>query len=159
VDELRDRWAALRQRIGRRGDCLLFFGSLDLVYAWGMFTATAEAKGRNGTFLWVEEIIPLDVWAAVWMTVGVICVVEAFQRFDRVGFIAAIGIKVVWGAILFGGWAADVFGWIDYSTVTVGSVGIWLGLAGLVWRISGWAEPEVPDSGDAGEDDSHDRAS
>lgn len=126
------RW--LHAHLGRRGECLVFFGSLDLVYAWSMFTADSRLIQSNATFHWVSGIAPMSAWAVLWTVVGAICLYHAFQQYDRFGFIAAVGIKVVWGLISLGGCATD--------NVSVGSVGIWLGLAGLVWRISGWREPE-----------------
>ena len=124
------RW--VHAHLGRRGECLVFFGSLDLVYAWSMFTASPA--NTNATLQWVGQIAPLTAWGVLWSTVGLICLYHAFQRHDRFGFIAAVGIKMVWGLISLGGAIVE--------NVSVGSVGIWLGLAGLVWRISGWREPE-----------------
>jgi hypothetical protein len=64
-----------------------------------------------------------------------VCLFHALHWYDRYGFIAAIGIKVVWAILSFAGWLM--------ADVTLGSVAIWLGLAGLVWIISGWPEPDV----------------
>lgn len=117
-------------RLGRRGESLLFFGGLDLVYAWSLLTAP---PGANPTYDFFATVAPRDAWAVLWCVVGVICIYHALQRYDRFGFVAAIGIKVLWGLI-------SAVGCVT-AGVSVGSVGIWLGLAGLVWRISGWAEP------------------
>jgi hypothetical protein len=131
----RGKWSRVtHRRLGRRGECLMFFGVLDLVYAWSMFFATPTVLMGNSTYRWVGSIAPLQAWAMLWALVGLICIYHAFQQFDRFGFIAAIGIKVVWGVLSLGGWLVD--------DVSLGAVGIWLGLAGLVWRISGWRECE-----------------
>lgn len=128
-----DAWGrSAHSHLGRRGECLLFFGALDLVYAWSMFFASPSARASNTTYVWVAAIAPLQAWAMLWALVGVICLYHAFQRYDRFGFIAAIGIKMIWGVVTLGGWLLE--------DVTLGSVGIWFGLAGLVWRISGWRE-------------------
>lgn len=121
------------RQVGRRGASLLFFGTLDLVYAWAMYTNDPAAAVTNSTYRWIDTIAPLDVWAVVWAVVGLVCLYHAFHHYDRFGFIAAIGIKVVWGLLCLAG--------VAYGEVSVGSVGIWLGLAGLVWIISGWREP------------------
>lgn len=124
------KWTAqVHERLGHRGECLLFFGGLDLVYAWSMLTSDPN---MNATYRWFNSIGPgLDAWAALWAFVGVTCIYHAFHRYDRFGFAAAIGIKMIWGLFSAIGTTAGI---------TFGSVGIWLGLAGLVWRISGWAE-------------------
>lgn len=128
------RWQQFRHVVGRRGDCLLFFGGLDLVYAWAMWTARPLAIETNSTYQWVSALAPLRSWAVLWACVGVICIWHAFRHYDRFGFVAAIGIKMAWGLTCLIGWSLD--------DVSLGSVAIWLGLAGLVWRISGWAEPD-----------------
>ncbi len=142
--------AALRGRIGRRGAALLFFAMLDVLYAGSMATAQDSGLPLNATYSWFGEVLPLTAWALLWLSVGLICAYHAFRHYDRFGFVAAIGIKVVWAILSFTGWLVD--------DVTLGSVAIWLGLAGLVWVISGWAEPPDPDllpPADTGEDDSH----
>ncbi len=117
--------------VGRRGRCLLFFGGLDVVYAWSLYF---PVRPLTPTYRWFREIMPLQNWALVWLVVGVLCLWYAFQHYDRPAFVAAIGIKVVWGVLSIAGWV------LDDLTVLFGA--IWLGLAGLVWTIAGWSEPE-----------------
>ena len=130
------RWA--RRHLGRRGASLLYFAGLDVLYGWAVFNA-ASGIGQTATFEWFATIAPLQAWAGVWWAVAAICLYHAFQHHDRFGFIAAIGIKLLWGG-------GCVVGWLS-ADVPVSSVGIWLGLAGLVWIISGWPDPD-----DNGED-------
>lgn len=130
---------APHSRVGRRGRCLLFFGALDLVYAWAMWTVPPNQQQISATYRWFGEIAPLHMWAALWAIVGALCLFDMWRTTDRLAFVAAIGIKVVWGITSVAGWALD--------DIPVSSGAIWLGLAGLVWTISGWSEPE-----DHGED-------
>jgi hypothetical protein len=100
-------------------------------------------------YRWVNEVWSLSAWAALWASVGAVCVYHALHHYDRFGFVAAIGIKVIWGFLALAGWVTE--------GVTLGSVGIWFGLAGLVWVISGWPDPAPPEAVDSGEDERHDR--
>jgi hypothetical protein len=131
-------WQTLRRRIGHRGAALLFFGTLDLVYAWSMVSASDTLIQANPTLRWFSQVIGLEFWSSAWMVVGIICLYHAFQRYDRFGFVAAIGIKMTWG---LGSLAGCII-----EDVSLGSVAVWLGLAGLVWIISGWPEP--PEAGE-----------
>jgi hypothetical protein len=124
----------IRAHLGRRGRVLLFFGALDVVYAVSL-TAPDEATRSNALFVWLASIAPLWVWACGWGGVGVLCLWQAFVRRDRLGYTAAICLKVCWGLVSLGGW---LFGVVDRGYV---SAAIWLGLAWMVWVLAGWPEP------------------
>jgi len=117
----------------RLSDISDILGGLVLIYAASMIDASSDYVQHNPTYKWFGSIVSLSFWGALWAIVGLICVHHAFQHNDRFGFTAAIGIKVVWGLGSFAGWLME--------DVQIGSVAIWLGLAGLVWIISGWPEP------------------
>lgn len=124
-------WRVVRHHVGRRGAFLLFLAEVDLFYAYALAFPT-RTSAANATNQWFATMLPLDAWACLWFAVGLICLFYAFQRHDRLGYIAAIFIKVVWtGLSLIGMWFADV---------AVSGPAIWLSLAGAVWVISGWRE-------------------
>lgn len=129
-------WTRLRHRLGRRGCVLLFFGSLDLVYAVSI-AAPGPQAARNTFFIWMLSIAPRWMWALLWTSAAVACLVDAFRRRDRVGYTAAVTINVLWGLISLGGWAS---GDVERGYV---SAAIWLGMGGLLAVISGW--PEIVD--------------
>lgn len=122
-----------RPFVGRRGRALLFFGVLDVVYALSLWVPDEQTLA-GPFYRWLVEVAPLWVWASVWLVVGVTCLVQALCRVDRVGFTAAIGLKVLWGIVCVGGWLGGGVerGWV--------SAAIWLGLAYLVWVIARWPE-------------------
>lgn len=113
---------------------LLFFGALDAVYAVSLLAPDATTR-RAPFFLWLAEIAPLWAWAVAWGGVGVACLVQAFCRRDRVGFSAAIALKICWGGVNLSAW---LLGGVDRGYV---SAAIWLGLAYLVSVIGSWPEP------------------
>lgn len=127
------RWyRAVRHRVGYRGAALLFFAELDLVYAWVLAFPTPEVR-TSATNQYFATLLPLHAWAMLWAVVGALCLYHAFVRYDRLGFIAAVLLKVIWGGFaLLGNWFADV---------PASSPAIWISLAGLVWVLSGWREP------------------
>jgi len=125
--------ALLVRRIGRRGGSLLFFALLDAVYAYSLFVPAAEAK-RGAVLQYVETVGPLWFWGVLWAVAGGCCLVSAFRIDDRIGFAAAITIKMIWGLLSFFGAFARV------ERAYVGAV-IWLCLAGFVAIISSWPEP------------------
>lgn len=124
----------LWRHLGRRGVAMLFFGLLDLVYAFSLFNPPPPAERASG-MAFVATVAPLWAWGAMWLIVGLICLAQAWARNDQVGFAAAIMIKCVWGTLyLVGG----LVGVVDRAYV---SVVIWLALAGFVAVISSWPEP------------------
>jgi predicted branched-subunit amino acid permease len=120
--------------VGKRGRALLFFGALDAVYALSLARPDAATR-RAPLFVWLVEIAPLWVWSAAWAVVGVVCLWQAFCRRDRIGFAAAIALKICWGGVCLGAW---LFGDVDRGYV---SAAVWLGLAYFVANIAGWPEP------------------
>lgn len=120
--------------LGKRGRVLLFFGALDLVYAFSL-TAPDEATRRGPLFTWLADIGPLWAWAIAWAAVGAVCLWQAWCRRDSIGYAAAIGLKIGWGLVCLGGW---LFGDVDRGYV---SAAIWLGTAALVGVIASWPEP------------------
>lgn len=123
-------------RLGRRGLSLLFFGVLDLIYAASLIAPDEES--REGAFLSaVAWVAPLWGWAVLWGLTGLICLAYAFQRDDRVGFTAAIFLKVTWAVTCTTAW---LWGGAERGYV---SAAIWLAAAGFVWVISSWPEPSL----------------
>lgn len=121
-------------RLGKRGRVLAFFGALDLIYAASL--AQPDNLTRSAPmFRWLIEIAPLWTWSAAWGVVGAVCLWQAFCRRDRIGFSAAIAIKIVWGLVCLSAW---LFGGVDRGYV---SAAVWLGLAYFVGNIAGWPEP------------------
>lgn len=120
--------------LGKRGRVLTFFGALDVVYAVSL--AVPDARTRTSPlFVWLTEIAPLWAWASSWGLVGLVCLWQAWCRRDRVGYTAAIVLKIGWGVACLGGW---LFGGAERGYVTAA---IFLGLAYMVGVIAGWAEP------------------
>jgi hypothetical protein len=130
--------AVLARRVGRRGAALLFFGLLDLVYAYSLAFPTQEAR-HTATLAYIAYVAPLWAWALLWGAVGVICFVGALRRRDRVAFAAAMGLKVLFGVTMLSGWLVA-----GLDRAYVGAV-LWLVLAGWVYILSTWPEPHEID--------------
>lgn len=120
-------------RIGRRGASLLFLGLLDLVIATSLIVIPPEVQASAG-FLFVGDLLPLTVWGAIWAAVGVLCLVQAFMRMDRVAYAAATLLKCVYGLLYLIGFAT---GEIPRGYV---SAVIWLGFAAWLAVLSTWPE-------------------
>lgn len=126
---------ALRNRVGRRGAALLFFALLDGVYCAALLTAP---RPLTAFYAWMDEILPLAVWAICWGAVGLICLCFAFAQRDTAAFMAAVALKVAWGLPAF-------FGWVS-GAVPLGylSAVIWLAFAAFVYLIAGGIPPAPP---------------
>lgn len=120
-------------RVGRRGASLLFLALLDLVYAYGLADVPPETQA-TASFMFLAGLLPLSIWAGAWAVVGLLCLVYAFRRRDRVAFVAASVLKVVWANVYAVGWAYDQ---IPRGYV---SAAVWLAFAGFIQVIAGWRE-------------------
>lgn len=121
------------RHIGRRGAALLFLAEVDVFYAASLLWPS-PAAARTPTNRYFATIMPLDAWAGLWALVGVICIVYAFRHHDRVGFVAAMGIKILWSLFALLGMVT--------AGVPVSTPAIWISFAGFVWLISGWRDPD-----------------
>lgn len=121
-------------RIGRRGAALLFLAFLDVIYCHALLFPSETAR-NSVSYQFLASVLPLWVWAAIWGGVGLVCLVSALRRHDQPGFVAAIGLKVLWGGVYLGGW---MFGDVQRGYV---SAAIWLAFAAFVGLLAGWPEP------------------
>lgn len=124
----------LWHRIGRRGCFLLFLSMLDVVYAYSLYSPPAETK-QSASIRFFAGLAPLWMWALIWLVPGILCAWQAFRASDRVAFAAAMGVKVLWGAMYIAGAVA-----VNLDRAYVGAV-VWLAFALVVGLISTWPEP------------------
>jgi hypothetical protein len=135
MEKARSTLKALSQRIGRRGAFLLFLSLLDFIYAYGLAFPTARAV-QNPTYEFLALIVPLYVWAALWLIVGALCLVYAFRQQDAVGYTAAMFLKVLWALVFLLGW---MFADVERGYL---STAIWGAFAAVLALIATWPEPE-----------------
>lgn len=122
-------------RLGRRGAALLFFLTLDSVYAYALLAAP---RPLVPFYAWMNAMMPLWMWAACWAGVGLTCLAYAFRVYDTPAFMAAVALKVAWGGLAFFGWLAGV---VDRGYV---SAVVWLAFAAFVFLIAGGIPPAAP---------------
>lgn len=132
----------IRERIGRRGSCLLFLALVYLVYASALASAPPQSA-RNPSYAFLTVLLPLWAWALPWGLVGLLCGIQAFRVRDLVAFAAASALSVGWAVLHLSGWA---LGMIDRGFVTAV---VWAGFAAFIQVIAGWPEPlRESDDGD-----------
>jgi hypothetical protein len=130
---MRQAVASVRRRIGRRGSALLFLGLVDFVYCYRLlFPRQSDRESPWLTFL--ADFAPLWVWAGMWGTVGLLCVLRSFRRRDSAAFSAAIGIKILWTGLAIASGLAGVDQWYINAV-------IWGGFAAFVGIVATWPEP------------------
>lgn len=124
----------LARRVGRRGYALLFFAAVDLIYGASMVWPSPETR-TIPLYAYAGRVLPLLVWGAAWIGVGLICLVQSVALRDQVAFSGAVMVKLAWALLALAGWLdGDVPR--GYLSAT-----IWAGLAGLVAVIATWPEP------------------
>lgn len=134
IHRARDIGRRLVRRIGYRGGSLLMFAFIDLAFAFS-YLYPAPAHRRSQGILFLESIAPLWVWGILWGAAGIACLINAFRVHDRVGFAAAMSIKVLWGTLYL---LAGIFVGVDRAPL---SSALWFGLAGFLALLSSWPEP------------------
>lgn len=133
VEKTLRKWPGLNL-LGHRGAILLVLAVIDLAYGLSLVTPSHEAVSAD-SIIWRQHYAPTWVWGIGWISVAVVLAVYAFRHNDAVGYAAAIGWKVAWGATTFASWA---FGGVERGWL---AAIIWLVFAGMVVIISDWPEP------------------
>jgi hypothetical protein len=79
--------------------------------------------------------VDLRIWAAVWLAVGLACLVQAWMVDDRWGFSAQVTLLWVWAALTLAAVSSHA------PRAVTGAV-VWSTFGGFVLILSGW--PEAP---------------
>lgn len=122
---IRGKWAALRRQVGTRGDVLLALGAIDVAQGVSLLRDAPSAS-----YEWFGSVAPLPAWAVLWFGVGLICIYHAFRTDDHFGYVAAVGIKLLWGVGCFAAWILS-------DVTALGGV-LWLMFSVIIWRVSGY---------------------
>jgi hypothetical protein len=114
-------------RLGYRGVFLLGLALLDIFYGLS-FMNPDDATLETPAYQWRDRIMPSSAWGAIWIVAGVVLVLNAFMRQDRVGYGVAIAVKLGWSFLsvvswitgdVHNGWVSaviwGVFGWVTIS--------------------------------------------
>lgn len=109
----------LRKRLGRRGGVLIILGIGKIVWGIGFIVDPPPARGLE----MLTSMCPLQSWAWLWITSGVVCCSSAFLRVgrDRWGFVAALVPPTVWAtayavSFMSGVYSRGIFPFIFYVT-------------------------------------------
>lgn len=119
--------------VGRRGAFLIFLAMLDWVYGLALLYPSPQSL-TNPTYVFLNRIFPLPVWASLWIIVGTLCFAFAFRVNDAIGYAAAMFIKVLWGLTFLLGW---IFAGVERGYL---SAAIWLAFAGLLALVATWPD-------------------
>ncbi|SRR6266536_3075455 len=124
----------LVHRVGRRGAFLLFLALLDWVYAIGLAFPSPSII-RNPIYLFLTDILPLQLWSFIWATVGTVCLIYAFRRYDAPAYAAAMFLKTLWALIFLLGW---MFASVERGYL---ATAVWGSFAAVLSLIATWPEP------------------
>ena len=128
-------------RLGRRGSVLLILGTLDLLYGISLLEQ-APVVFTPGH----EPVIPVTVWAWLWIASAIVCYTGAWRKHDRWHFAFSAAIKMGWAAEFIHLWDLGVpRAWV--------SAVIWVALDLILLIVASWPDVpvtpvEVPDSHD-----------
>lgn len=125
----------LTHRLGRRGALLTLKGIIATLYGYGQLVE--PLRDRRGLCL-LLKLLPLEAWAAAWMTAGIIALVCAWlpPRKDWPGFLAVWAITAPWSmSFLVAWWPLGEYprGWV--AALIFGSFGA------VCLVAIGWEEP------------------
>lgn len=118
-------------RVGRRGFWLLIVAGLALAFTASLLRPSA---GQVATF---GGVVPLWVWAVLWLTAALVCVVDAFRSRDEVAYAVAVGLWASWSLMSLTAWALGLSarGWL-------GAI-IYAGFSLMSWMIGTGMERKV----------------
>lgn len=127
----------LGRALGRRGAILLSYGTVWSLYGYGQLIS--PQPDQRGLTLAVQ-MLPLDVWAWLWIAAGLVALVSAWlpQGVDGPGFIALVLIVLPWMTSYLASWMLGDFprGWVAGA--------VWAVIAVPVIVVAGWREAPRP---------------
>lgn len=123
------RLTRLTRAVGYRGAFLLFLAVLFGLYGFSIVHEPAAA------FRQIESLIPVTVWAWLFMGTAALCVVQAPMRRDRLAYILAATLAAAWAAAFTEGWL------IHHVPRAWVSVAIFGAVCGITLLESGRPEP------------------
>lgn len=113
---------------------LITMGLLSLLfaYAYGVAKVPPNTKTNLSTAL---EVLPLKVYALMWLATGLYCILAAVTAHRIGGFVVSMFAYTLWGMIYLIGWlhGDPGRGWL--------SAGVFGTLAGAIYCVSGLVDP------------------
>ena len=123
--------------LGRRGAILLAYGTVWALYGYGQLISPPQAQPGLKLAL---QMLPLTVWAGLWIATGVLAIGAAFlpQGVDWFGFVALVLIVLPWTLSYLASWILGDFprGWV--------AAAVWGAIAVPVIVVAGWREAPRP---------------
>lgn len=118
---------------GRRGAALLVLGIAWAALGYSYFGVDVSSAGP-GLYV-VAQLLPLEVWGALWALSGAVALVTAFTRRNTAGFVSLTLLPFTWALNYFGAWLFDISarGWV------LGA--IFAALGSLVVIVAGMDDP------------------
>lgn len=126
---------AATRRLGRRGAALGWFAQLDLLFALSLADPVQQAQLRAAPSYRIILYVDLRIWAAAWLVVGLLCLVQAWMVDDRWAFASQMTLLWTWAAFTVAAVGPQA------PRAIIGAV-IWATFGGFVLVLSGW--PESP---------------
>ena len=119
----------LTQRAGHRGAFLFLIALRYITYGFALLTSHASLNAYR-------LLLPVHVWAIIWLLAGVIVLGGVFVNHDRVYFGIAAAIPAAWAVAFIHAWYAVP------PTKTWENAALWIITSALVMVVSSW--PEAP---------------
>lgn len=116
-------------RLGYRGAVLLIISLIDVLYG-ALLAVHLPGQVVSAATVWRDDIMPGQAWGMIWIVVGLVVGVNAFQRQDRIGYGFAIALFIAWAFIALvsaltgavpGGWASVVIWGLAAAWVIIDS--------------------------------------
>jgi hypothetical protein len=126
------RFIELKSRVGRRGGVLAFLAAMDL--------ATSMYIREDYISEQVREVmnitLPLPGWSWVWTVVGIVTIVQAFLKYDALGYMinTAMFLSLALAYMLASFMGMDR-GW----SLSI----VWFGVSGIIYIAAGWPESDL----------------
>lgn len=117
----------VRWHAGRRGAFLAFLTILDFAFGYSIFSLPRVV------FQHIDTVLPIHVWAWLWIAAGVVCASGVFMKTDRVQYTISSVFKTAWGLLY-------AYLWWQGVPSAWPSVAVWLSFAMTVVLVASWPE-------------------
>lgn len=120
--------AIIKKHINLRKVAIALLGVYCLIRGIAYLPFTTSGENLPTGLDLMSQIIPITVWAGVWMTAGVVCLIQSFRKYDGIAIPLATGLMLGWGFFYGAGWIADLIvgdygrGWLTASSYMIPAI-------------------------------------
>lgn len=93
---------------GGRGAALIVGGAYCFARGFAYLPIGNAPRDLPGGLALISSVLSIELWAGIWILVGIGCIVRAFSKNDSLAWGALTGMMAAWGSAYLLGWFMSI---------------------------------------------------